>query len=211
MLPILRILPVGGVLLAIVLLVLALNPPAGRHVQLTRSGTPVLGAMIERSEHPEWRQFLMLAAIRRANELNRLRELPDTPVIAASPAPKTEPKTEPQVAVLPTEQSGTDPDDNDDTGPLSPPTVATIPVDIGEPSTFELPVAAPEEKPPIVRTPHRARSRNEERVRRVRHARRVKPPAPVDVPPPFNLFEMLFGGGSTTRQPLKVGANTTAR
>jgi len=66
MLPILRILPVGGVFLAIMLLVLGLNPPAGPQARLTSIGAPVRGAMIDRKEHPEWPQFLMLAAIQRA-------------------------------------------------------------------------------------------------------------------------------------------------
>ena len=83
MLPIFRILPVGGVLLAITLLALALNPPASMHAHLTPGVVPMRGAMTEQSAHPEWRQFLLLAAIRRTDELNRLRELPDTAVRAA--------------------------------------------------------------------------------------------------------------------------------
>jgi hypothetical protein len=40
------------------------------------------------------------------------------------------------------------------------PPAATIPIDIGEPSAFELPVATPEEKPPVIRTPLRVKSDN---------------------------------------------------
>src|SRR5262249_45894848 len=53
-------------------------------------------AVIELGEHPEWRQFLVLSADQRANELNRLREIlaikgandvaSDTPIVAAQPA-----------------------------------------------------------------------------------------------------------------------------
>ena len=107
MLPILRILPVGGVLLAIMLLVLALNPPDGLHTRLAPSVAPTRGALIAPSEHPEWRQFLMQAAIRHADELNRLRELPDTPArTEAAPAV-------PKIAGLPTGRSGTDPEADD--------------------------------------------------------------------------------------------------
>ncbi|MGH9806318.1 MAG: hypothetical protein ACRD9W_03505, partial [Terriglobia bacterium] len=78
---------------------LALNPLDGSRVRLRPNVTPVRGAMIERNEHPEWRQFLILAAIQRADELNRLRDLPDTPTITAA-APAATP-TEPAKPIEP--------------------------------------------------------------------------------------------------------------
>lgn len=204
MLPILRILPVGGVLLAIMLLVLALNPPDGSHKQMAPSVGPMRGAMIARGDHPEWRQFLMLAAIRRADELNRLRELPDTPTRTdAAPAA-------PKVAGLPTGRSDTDPEADDQTGSIVQLPAATIPIDIGETSSFELPVAAPEEQPPVIRTPHRVKSRNESRIRGAHHARRSKTPGKSEPPVTFNLFEPLFGEQKTRQKP-KVGASTVTR
>ena len=66
MLPILRILPVGGVLLAILILVLALSPPDGSRSPLTAAIAPARGALVDRDRHPEVRQFLILAATKRA-------------------------------------------------------------------------------------------------------------------------------------------------
>jgi hypothetical protein len=197
MLPILRILPVGGVFLAIMLLVLALSPPDGSRVQLTPSVAPMRGAMLARGEHPEWRQFLMLAAIQRADELNRLRDLPDTP---------TRTDAAPKVAGLPGERNATDPEADDATGSIVQPPAATIPIDIGETSSFELSVVAPEEQPPVIRAPQRTKSRNESRNRAVRPARRAKPGKTEPAAPP-NFFETLFGG-QKTKQPPTVGANT---
>jgi len=72
MLPLLRILPVGGVLLAILLLVLALGAPDTTRTPADRLAR---GAWLERTLHPEWRQFPIRAALQRADELRRLREL----------------------------------------------------------------------------------------------------------------------------------------
>jgi hypothetical protein len=193
MLPILRILPVGGVLLAILLLAVTVTPPDGSRAHLTPYVAPARGALIERGEHPEWRQFLILAAIQRADELNRLRELPDTPTVAAPSAP--------EVASLPTDRSDSDPEDNDESGSIIQPPAATIPVDIGESSSIELPVAAPEEKPPVIKTPQRVRSRNEGRIRGALHARRARALAKPEPLPQLNFFGMLFGPPPTKRQP----------
>jgi len=186
MLPIFRILPVGGVLLAITLLALALNPPASMHAHLTPGAVPMRGAMIEQSAHPEWRQFLLLAAIRRTDELNRLRELPDTAIRIDDASVATAAPAAPKLAVLPTERNDTDPDTDDATGSILQPPAATIPIDIGEPSAFELPVATPEEKPPVIMTPLRLKSDNENRPsggprpRRAKAAIGLEPPGPLD-------------------------------
>jgi hypothetical protein len=198
MLPILRILPVGGVFLAIMLLVLALNPPEGPPARLMMSMAPMRGALIDRKEHPEWPQFLMQAAIQRADELGRLRDLPDMPARTGS-VPEA-----PKIAALPNGRSNPDPDaddDDDSTGSITQPPSATIPVEIGEPSAFELPVSAPEEKPPVI-SPRRVRSRNESRLIGTHHARRATTPArngtKTETPSLFSFFEAIFGGQKTT-------------
>lgn len=205
MLPILRILPVGGVFLAIMLLALALNPPAGPHAPLTPNGAPVRGAMIDQGEHPEWRQLLMQAAIQRADELDRLRELPDTPTHT-----ETTPLTAPKVAGLPTGRGDSDPDDDDQTGSIVQPPAATFPVEIGESSTFELPVATPDEKPPVIRMPQRVKSRNESRLKGAQHGRRARALAKPKPPVPFDLFKAMFGEQKFTA-PATPGAHTVTR
>ena len=207
MLPILRIVPVGGVLLAIMLLVLALNPPEGPPSHLMQNGAPVRGALIDRNEHPEWRPFIMQAAIRRADELNRLRDLPDTPAHAGI-VPEA-----PKIAALPSGRSDPDPDDDDDdsTGSIMQPPSATIPVEIGEPSAFELPVSAPEEKPPVV-SPRRVKSRNESHLIGPHHGHRTttraKNESKTETPSLFSFFETIFGGQKTTPS---ISTNTANR
>jgi hypothetical protein len=105
MLPILRILPVGGVLLAIVILVLALSPPDGSRSSLTAAMAPARGALVDRDRHPEVRQFLILAALKRASELSRLRDLPDSPVRAEDPPEAA------KVAGLPSERTDAEPEE----------------------------------------------------------------------------------------------------
>jgi len=204
MLPILRIMPVGGVFLAILLLVLALGAPERMQAPLTSDVASVRGALIARTEHPEWRQFLMQAAIRRADELSRLRELPDTPA-RGEPAPPSA-----KFATVPIGRGNTDQDIDDETGSILQPQPATIPIDIGEPSAFELPVAAPEEKPPVVRTPQRVRSHHESRVKGVSHKRRAKARVKPDPYAQFDLFKAIFGDPKFAPPPT-VGATAASR
>ncbi len=188
------------------LLVLALNPPAGPRTALRPDGITLHGAMIDRNAHPEWQQFLTLAAIRRAAELDRLRDLPDIPTVTA-PEP---PKIKPTIAGLPTTRTDADPDREDDTtGSIVQPPAATIPIDIGEASAFELPVVAPEERPPVIMTPQRLKSRNETRLRALPRAHRARAAAKTQQPGQVDFFQALFGDQKTT--PYSNFRATTAR
>ncbi len=213
MLPMLRIIPVGGVFLAIMILVLALSPPDGSHQRMASAVMPARGPLQQIDEHPEWRQFLILAAVRRADELGRLRDLPDTPVREDV---KEEAQAGEKLAGLPVERNDTDPDDT--TGTIAELPGATIPIDIGETSSTELPTAVPDEKPPVIK-PRRVKAPSESRRKPVHRARQAKP---VKQPPPTapNIFEVLFGGQATqqassakqaTNQPANDRGDTPAR
>src|SRR5262252_6491714 len=99
MLRIIWILPGGCALLAIVILALSFRTLDRPHSQSVPNVARTRFAVIELGEHPEWRQFLVLSADRRANELNKLREMldikaandvaSDTPMVAAQPAVDT--------------------------------------------------------------------------------------------------------------------------
>ncbi len=156
MLPILRAIPVGGVLLAIAILVLALKPPARPHVRLTAALPLARGALIAREQHPEWRQFLILAALRRAAALRDLRDLPDTPTRTAPIVRHEVMQPEPPPAPKPAEVAGVSPrtPDRDITGSVDEQD-REIPVGIGESSSFELPVMPHEERPPVIMMPAR--------------------------------------------------------
>ena len=157
MLPILRIIPVGGVLLAIAILILALHPPVGPHAHVTAAMTPARGALIAREQHPEWRQFLILAAFRRADALSKLRDLPDTPTRTAPLVrPEVIAPAKPAVDKPPEKIAGVHPGTTaagDITGSTS--SDAAIPVDIGESSSAELPVIPHKEMPPVIMMPAR--------------------------------------------------------
>lgn len=191
MLPILRIIPVGGVFLAIMILVLALGAPGSSRPPLSPTVLPARGALLQRFEHPEWRQFLILAATKRADELNRLRDLPDTPArIDRTPAA-------PRVAGLPVERNDADPDD--EAGTIADMPSITIPIEIGETSSTELPMTAPEVKSSAIRTPERMTTSSETRKKRVHRVRRARTPTKPEPVVTFNLFEALFGGLQTNR------------
>jgi len=230
MLPILRTISVGGVLLAITILALALSPPGGSHMQFTAVNILAHGALIDVGEHPEWRQFLILAALRRADEINRLRELPDTPTrLPEIPdvAPEYFPPEFPQVttdgsaktsirtAGLPAARDDIDPDE---TGSINVAPGATIPIEIGEPSSTELPVTPVEERPPVQKLPlteaPALTEPSESKVSAVTPTDRFEPPAKlhkkivqnrrtrtpatekkpekITAPIPFNLLQALF-------------------
>ena len=182
MLPILRILPVGGLLLAILILVLALSPPDGSRAPLPSAIVPSRGAPFDRERQAEVRQFLIHAALKRADELNRLRELPDTPARSDN--------VQSTVASLPGDRSEADPEEP---ASINEAPVVSIPVEIGEPSSAELPVAAPGESAPAAKKPEPA-AKSQRESRRVHRIRRVRAPANPTPPRPFNFFEALFGG-----------------
>src|SRR6476659_778716 len=100
MLRIIWILPGGCSLLAILILALSFRTLDRPHSQSMPNVARTRFAVIELGEHPEWRQFLVLSADQRANELNRLREIlairandvaSDTPIVAAQPASRNNP------------------------------------------------------------------------------------------------------------------------
>jgi hypothetical protein len=214
MLPLLRIIPVGGVFFAIMIVTLALNPPGDTRRSLSQASANARGVLVDAGDHPEWRQFLIHAAVRRADELDRLRELPDTPVrvpqvtvdvpadvpadvpidleAEAPPPAAAEPAV---VAGLPADRVDADPDPEDVTGSIAERPGATIPIEIGETSSTELPVIPLPEAPPAIRMPERSRPLDESRgkpVQRTRRARAPATPAPPPTPAP-NVLEALFG------------------
>ena len=155
MLPILRTISVGGVLLAITILGLALIPPSRPHQQLADANTPARGALIDRGAHPEWRQFLIQSALKRAGEIERLRDLPG-PAISVPSADVSQhtpvtTRAEDKVAGLPVARDDAEPDDT--TGSVNVAPSATIPIDIGTTSSFELPITPVEEMPPVTTVP----------------------------------------------------------
>jgi len=160
MLPIFRMISVGGVFLAITTLALALTPAGVSPARFAAVDPPARGALIDRAQHPEWRQFIIQAAMRRVDELSRLRELPDSatrlpqiPNVTPSYVPPIFPNLSSgetsQTAGLPA-QDGDDADDA--TGAIGS-APSTIPIEIGEKSSTELPAISSDEKPPAIRVP----------------------------------------------------------
>jgi hypothetical protein len=158
MLPIHRVLPVGGVLLAILILVLALTPPDGSRGPLSSPGVPARGALSDRDRQAETRQFLIHAALKRADQLSRLRDLPDTPAHSE----------EPQLAGLPAERSDADPEESGSTNATP---AVTIPIEIGGPS-IDVPIPSPQDIPLTLKQPEQSKTQQEMR-RRAQRPRRT--------------------------------------
>ena len=262
MLPLLRVLPVGSLLLSALIFVLAETPP--RRASLPATLAPARGPLIDAAEHPEWRQFYVQAAFKRADEIEHLRELPNTPtrmppVVAAPepqmpavqpvpdpaaaiapatpaaeehdeiavapaqqeiaplqptapvaesapsapPALEAEPQEPPlplappqQIAGLPNEHETTESDDV--TGALDSPAItATLPVEIGETSSTELPVVLPRERPAHLRSAPRPKASSRANTSRkvTRRSKRKRPVQRQQAQPAAqsNSFQSLFG------------------
>lgn len=201
MLPLFRIIPVGGVFLAIMIVVLAHEPPGGSRTPLSPAEMPARGALMRMNEHPEWRQFLILAAIRRTDELGRLRELPDTPVRDAGKVTK-------EMAGLPTGRS--DSDLKDETATINEMPSLTFPLDIGETSSTELAVITPEKKPPMLKSTVR-KAPSASRRKTPQRARQAKTPAQMQPAAQLNLLETIFGGQRASQPVAQIGPESTFR
>ncbi len=196
-LPFFRTMLVGGVLIALALLAgFAVPGPA----TLARPVAPARGPLIEIAEHPEWKQFLLQAAYRRADELDRLRGLPDTPVIVSKPAAEDPPPviTPDQIAALPPPDA-TDTMPADLTGSIDQEPAGALPIDIGEASATELPLKERDIQLPVAR-PETLQRLNDSRRKIAPHRvrARVKPPAQPQAEPDF--LTKLFGGQNDQAQ-----------
>lgn len=176
----------GGVLVALALLAGFAVSGGPSRAHLARIEPPARGALIERAEHPEWKQFLIQAAYRRADELDRLRDLPGYLPIPVTP----EPSEPPVLAVeppAPVEQQASLPEqsaegDADVTNSLpEPPHGGILQVEIGETSSTELPLKVQDIMPPVSKpeTLQRPDLRVKVQQRRTRIVKRPKKPAPA--------------------------------
>jgi len=151
MLPNLRLMLAGAAALFLVMLAalsLAVPAPQGTTPRVVTAAFGPRGALISQDDHPEWRQFLVQAALRRADELEKLKQLPDR----AEAAPL-------RWASLPVEPQDHAPQDAADM--LAEVPSATIPVEIGEASSTELPVTQMEEPAPPPAAPRAIDEDNE--------------------------------------------------
>ena len=159
-LPILRTTLLGSVFLTLALLAgFAVQEPVRPH--LSHVVAPARGPLIEANDHPEWKQFLVQAAFRRADELERLRDLPASPMVIEAAIEPAVIRTEnveatvapekaesaAQVAVLAPER---DPDVMEDiTASIDEKPTGMLPVEIGASSSAELPLSEQETLPQV--------------------------------------------------------------
>lgn len=140
MFPTLRLLLAGVSALFLVTLgalSLTSTSPPGVPARVVTAAFAPRGPLISADDHPEWRPFLVQAALRRADELAKLRDLPE--------------RNDPNGArlrwvSLPTTAQDQAPADAVEV--LNDIPSATLPMDIGEASSTELPVSPAEETPP---------------------------------------------------------------
>lgn len=184
-LPFFRTMLAGGVLAILALLAGFVMPAPST---LARPRPPARGPLIEADQHPEWKQFLVQAAYRRADELGRLRELPTAPTIV----PVAVPTVPVKVAELPPPQAVITP--GDVTGAIDDTAPGSMSVDIGEASATELPVQQLDLPMPIER-PETLRRNQSLRALPAHRAKRAKP-APAKPEPDF--LTKLFGSATTS-------------
>jgi len=189
-LPIFRTLFVGGVLAMLALLAGFVAPAPST---LARPAAPARGPLIETAQHPEWKQFLVQAAYRRADQLEQLRELPSAPTVMPTP-PNEEPAPAVPVKVVDLPPPDTDVAPEDVTGSIDEATAGEMTIDIGEASATELPVEKLELPMPVQRP--ETLKRNETQRKAINRRTAKRKPAPVKPEPDF--LTKLFGGDSTS-------------
>jgi hypothetical protein len=204
-LPILRTTFVGSVLVVLALLAGFEAPVPAPRIGIAM---PARGPLIDAATHPEWRQFYVQAAYRRAEELDRLRELPSAPAVLSVEPPSSEAPPPAAAAGIPVvnlpaaaDQPAPAPSDpaGDVTGSIDAPSSATMQVDIGEASSTELPLreqqTTPPAPPPAIEPSHESRRKPAKaahaRVGTRLNAKQAAKPAPPETAP--DLFTALFG------------------
>jgi hypothetical protein len=138
---------------------------------------PARGALSDRDRQAETRQFLIHAALKRADQLSRLRDLPDTPAHSEEPQPAA-------VAGLPAERSDADPEESRSINEMP---ANTIPI--------EVPIPSPQDTPLTVSRPEQSKAQRDTR-RRVERPRRTTVTGTQSRP--LNFFEILFGQQSAS-------------
>lgn len=174
-------------------------------------------SLTEPTEKADWRGFVFRAALRRADELSRLRDLPDTPMRQEEPLPAPiEPAApEPKVSSLPDTASDAVPEDTPSNPVAETPTI-TMPVDLGETTTIEVPVTLPADPPlpPVQQIKPTTGVASAQKTVRKHRKRRPKTQTAANANAsvanvPSNPFLWLFGGGNTTQ--VTASAQTTTQ